>query len=90
MFAIFHLITTPRSNDMFNILHNEGAITFASSISSLFGMLSGPLAFRGFRLRRTPTTSISESWILDSSGIDEVEGKGDLLNDSELLGLKTE
>jgi hypothetical protein len=53
-------------------------------------MLSGPHAFREFRLRRTPTTSISESWILESSGIDDVEGKGDLLNDSELLGLKTE
>ena len=75
---------------MLNTSHNEGAITSASSISNLFGMLSGPHAFRELRLRRTPTTSISVSWILESSAVVDFKGKGGVVNDSESLGLKTE
>ena len=75
---------------MLNTSHNEVEITSASSINSLFGMLSGPHAFREFRLRRTPTASTSESWILESSPIVDFNGNGGVVEDSESLGLKTE
>ena len=37
-----------------------------------------------------PTTSISDSCILESSGIDDVEDMGDWVYGSKFLGLKTE
>ena len=65
-------------------------MTSARSTSNLLGMLSGPHAFRVFRLRRTPRTSASESWILESSGAEDDEIEEDDVDGSEFLGLKTE
>ena len=75
---------------MLNTSRNEGAITSASSISNLFGMLSGPHAFGELRLRRTPTTSTSVSWIPESSPVVDVKGKGGVVKDFVSFGLKTE
>ena len=85
MFAIFHCRgTTPRANDMLNTSHNEGAITSARSISNQFGILPGPHAFCELRLRRTPTTSSSVSWIPESSPVVDVKVKGDVVKGKKI------
>ena len=75
---------------MLKTSHNEGAKTSASSSSNLFRILSGPHVFCDLKLRRTLTTSISMSVMLENSAVVDVESKGGVVNDSGSLGLRGE